>query len=86
MWLFARAVDYSSTEAIEAGKRNLQVRIDKADLVLKMLEEWQRNLTIEFMPLPASSALPSDVFEPIWIHPPAFGKNSITYPHPTLLI
>jgi hypothetical protein len=79
VWLFARAVDYSSTAEIEAGEQNLQARIEKAGSVLEMLDEWRENLTLEFMPLPTTSSLPSDVFEPIWIHPPAFGKILLTF-------
>jgi hypothetical protein len=72
--LFARAVDYCSTEEIKVGETNLPARIEKADRILGMLNEWQSNLPVDFTPLPANGNLPTAVFEKIWIHPPAFGK------------
>lgn len=74
IYLFARAVDYCSSEEIEAGERSLQARIDRADVVLGLLEDWQRNLTIEFLPLPSTSN-PTDAFDAIWIHPQALANS-----------
>jgi hypothetical protein len=59
VWLFARAVDYCSREEIKAGESNLQARIEKAEAIMGMLDEWHRNLTIEFTPLPAT---PTTIF------------------------
>lgn len=72
VWLFARAVDYCSREEIEAGAADLPARIQKAETILGMLDEWQSNLTIDFTPLPTHPH--AAVFEQIWIHPPTFGK------------
>jgi len=74
IWIFARAVDFCSTEEINAGELDLQSRIEKAKNVLEMLDEWYRNLTIEFMALPVDIGLGEEVFKPIWINPPAFGR------------
>ncbi|OBT93533.2 hypothetical protein VE01_08290 [Pseudogymnoascus verrucosus] len=75
LWIFAKVVDYCSEEAIQAGEGNLQLRIDKAGSIFEMLDEWQNNLSVEFAPLAGRKGNPSDVFEPIWIHPPAFGNS-----------
>lgn len=74
LWIFAKAVDYCSEEAIEDGEANLQLRIDKAESIFKMLDEWQHNLSVEFSPLSGRNSNPSNGFKPIWIHPPVFGK------------
>ncbi|OBT68990.1 hypothetical protein VE03_01385 [Pseudogymnoascus sp. 23342-1-I1] len=75
LWIFAKVVDYCSEEASQAGEGNLQLRIDKAGSIFEMLDEWQNNLSVEFAPLAGRKGSPSDVFEPIWIHPPAFGNS-----------
>ncbi|RDW89677.1 hypothetical protein BP6252_01709 [Coleophoma cylindrospora] len=75
VWLFAKAVDYCSTEEIEAGEESLQPRMERAEAIFEMLGEWQRYLTTEFTPLPLRRSSPADVFEPIWIHPPAFAVS-----------
>ncbi|KFY88547.1 hypothetical protein V498_06740 [Pseudogymnoascus sp. VKM F-4517 (FW-2822)] len=79
LWIFARVVDYCSEESIQAGEGNLQLRIDKAGRIFEMLDEWQNNLSVEFAPLAGRKGKPSDVFEPIWIHPPAFGNSMQVY-------
>ena len=79
IWIFARAVDYCSLEEIKNGELDLQPRIEKAKMVLEMLDEWDRNLTIEFMPLPVDGRLGQEGFKPIWINPPAFGRLPICY-------
>lgn len=73
IWLFARAVDYCSTEETEAAGENIQSRMERANQISKWLDNWQHNLTVEFTPLPCGKKSSTDVFEPIWIHPPAFG-------------
>lgn len=77
VWLFAKAVDYCSNEEIKIGEENLQPRIEKAETIFGMLDEWQGYLTTEFTPLPSRKVSPTDVFEPIWIHPPAFGMCTV---------
>lgn len=72
VYLFARAVDYCSTQETRDGMSQLQKRIDRAETVLEMLDDWYRSLTPEFMPLPMDCE-DSTVFKPIWINPPAFG-------------
>lgn len=75
VYLLAQAVNYASEEETKMGEANLQLRIERADTLLRMLEEWCVNLTLHFNPLPLSSAEieNSGPFKPIWINPPGFG-------------
>lgn len=74
VWIFARAVDYCSEEEVEAGQDSIRPRVERADEIFNMLSEWEQALPVEFTPLPGvKKAGPLDCFEPIWIHPPAFG-------------
>ncbi|KAF4543861.1 hypothetical protein BFW01_g10569 [Lasiodiplodia theobromae] len=74
VYLLAQAVNYASEEETKMGEVNLQLRIDRADMLFNMLEEWRMNLTVHFNPLPLHSAETenSGPFKPIWINPPGF--------------
>lgn len=71
VYIMAKVVNYCSREENEAG--DLTLRIENASRLQDMLDEWERYLTTEFTPLPYKSDSEHDVFQPIWIHPPAFG-------------
>lgn len=71
VYLFAQAVGFSSDEAIEEDK-DLAARNVEAERLVEKLSEWRDLLTVEFAPLPVS-ATTNNVFEPVWVHPPAFG-------------
>ncbi|KZL68855.1 Zn(II)2Cys6 transcription factor [Colletotrichum tofieldiae] len=71
VYFFAQVVSYCSHEEMEAGKSDPIARIAAAERLKDMLENWRRHLTAEFQPLPFESSS-EDVFEPIWINPPAF--------------
>lgn len=73
VYLMAKVVNYCSREETDASENQVQPRIDKAEVLLEMLDEWKNYLTVEFSPLPVDKSVYPDVFEPIWIHPPAFG-------------
>lgn len=75
VWIFAKVVDYCSDEEMAASRNNLVQRLERAEVILNMLKEWETNLPDEFKPLPGfQKASPTDCFKPLWIHPPAFGK------------
>ncbi|KAF2788983.1 hypothetical protein K505DRAFT_341647 [Melanomma pulvis-pyrius CBS 109.77] len=76
VWIFAKAVDYCSKKEIYEGKMNIQARIERADAIVAMLDEWLDNLSVEFAPIPRCKEDASDVFKPLWIHPPAFSDTS----------
>ncbi|KAK6359153.1 hypothetical protein TWF696_000321 [Orbilia brochopaga] len=76
VYLLAQAVNYCSDEEIEAGKHNLQGRVERGEQLLEMLEDWSRNLGEEFTLLPALQRFADiDIYdiEPLWYHPPQYG-------------
>lgn len=73
VYLLGQCINYGSDHEIEAGKRDLKMRIERADELLNMLEEWHQSLSPHFRPLPTSSG-DHDEFRKIWINPPEFGK------------
>ncbi|KAK1982715.1 hypothetical protein LZ30DRAFT_624803 [Colletotrichum cereale] len=78
VYLFAQVVSFCSDEEIEAGKSDPIARIAAAEKLKDMLKNWRRHLTAEFQPLPFASS-PYDIFEPIWINPPAFAVATQVY-------
>lgn len=74
VFLLAQAVNYASEEETKMGEVNLQLRIERADTIFNMLEDWRMNLTMHFNPLPMTNAETenSRPFKPIWINPPGF--------------
>ncbi|KAK8219052.1 hypothetical protein IWZ01DRAFT_428167 [Phyllosticta capitalensis] len=72
VFLFTKAVNYCSKEEVELDQNSIANRAAKADSLLALLQEWQNFLTLKFAPLPVNDGVDSDVFQPIWIHPPAF--------------
>ncbi|KAF2002544.1 hypothetical protein P154DRAFT_488607 [Amniculicola lignicola CBS 123094] len=75
VWIFAKAVDYCSKEEIESGKVNIHARITRADFLFSILDEWLDSLGSEFDSMPRQSGDSVDIFQPIWIHPPAFSVS-----------
>lgn len=73
VYIMAQVVNYCSQEEIQAGGRDLGKRIDEADSLSRLLDGWQRALTIGFTPLPPALVDAEEVFPPIWIHPCSFG-------------
>jgi hypothetical protein len=77
VYVIAKVVNYCSRE--ENDGSDLPSRIERADQLQAMLDEWQRYLTTEFTPLPFKSANPqTEAFEPVWIHPAPFGKSTLS--------
>ncbi|EKG16978.1 hypothetical protein MPH_05804 [Macrophomina phaseolina MS6] len=74
VFLLSQAVNYASEEETKMGEVNLQLRIERADTLFNMLEEWRLNLTMHFNPLPMTNAETESgrPFKPIWINPPGF--------------
>ncbi|KAF3393777.1 hypothetical protein F1880_004811 [Penicillium rolfsii] len=69
IYITAKVISYCADVTTE---ENIQRRIDGAVSLRKMLDDWQRHLTVEFSPLPLGSSEYSTCFRPIWIRPPAF--------------
>lgn len=76
VYVMAQVVNFCSEEEIKSGQRDLQSRIEDAESLDKILDEWQDTLTVEFTPLPLSyNSSSTCAFEPLWIHPPSFGVS-----------
>ena len=72
VYVIAKVVNYCSREETEVG--DIALRIERADQLQAMLDEWEQYLTTEFTPLPFKTENIEEAFEPIWIHPPPFGE------------
>lgn len=73
VYLFAQVVSFCSREETEEGHNDFATRVSKADVLVEKWNDWRKHLTVEFEALPVSTDS-KDVFPPIWIHPPAFGR------------
>jgi hypothetical protein len=72
VYVIAKVVNYCSRE--ETGAEDISLRTERADQLQAMLDEWELYLTTEFTMLPFKTGEEEEAFEPIWIHPPAFGE------------
>ncbi|CAK7211675.1 hypothetical protein SCUCBS95973_001195 [Sporothrix curviconia] len=78
---FAHVVAFCSAEEMERHRGAPAARMAKADALLESLEDWRHHHTVEFDPLPSAAPVAASetttatdtAFQPIWIHPPAFG-------------
>ncbi|KAE8411018.1 hypothetical protein BDV36DRAFT_289083 [Aspergillus pseudocaelatus] len=61
-------INYASIEEEKAS--NLAHRLDWADKLLFLLQEWREILPPEYSPLPSVSNI--EIFPPIWVHPPSY--------------
>lgn len=75
VYVMAQVVNYCSREESEAEGVNMACRMERAEKLLEMLDDWARYLTTEFTPLPFQDSTSGDTFQSIWIHPPSFGTS-----------
>jgi Fungal specific transcription factor domain len=73
IFVMAKVVNYCSGIENSGEDNNIQSRIDAADRLTSMLDDWERHLTIEFAPLPLTHSDDAAVFKLCWIQPPIFG-------------
>jgi hypothetical protein len=85
VYLLAQAVNYCSEHEAKEGVSNLHARIERARVLLDMLDEWRRNLTIQFRCLPFATPT-KGVFQPIWINPSPLGAAVQMYQFARLLL
>lgn len=74
VYVIAKVVNYCSREENEGS--DLPSRMERADQLQAMLDEWEKYLTTEFCPLPFRPEERTNAFQPVWIHPPPFGRWS----------
>jgi hypothetical protein len=85
VYLLAQTVNYCSDADTKDGVKNIPMRIERAQVLLDMLDEWQRNSTIHFERLPLASSK-KGVFEPIWINPSPLGTAIQMYHFARILL
>jgi hypothetical protein len=86
VYITAKVINYCSQEESSITRINIHARLDRANQLRDMLDEWRSHLTIEFYPLPAMPHDSSAVFRSIWIRTAAFGMfSSLLGTHPTKL-
>lgn len=73
VYLCCQAVNFASTEEVEAGKKNVPMRIQQGQDLMRQLDTWLRYLPPHFQQLAMSEKRPDSPFNPIWIHPQSFG-------------
>lgn len=73
VFVMAKVVNYCSEIENLGEENNIQSRIDAADRLSSMLDDWERYLTIEFMPLPKRTSDLGNAFKARWIQPATFG-------------
>lgn len=78
VYIVAQAVNYSSTEDRRAGETDLPSRILRANVLLDLLDEWRRGISIHFNALPLQGPFDS-AFTPLWYATPAFGVSIQMY-------
>lgn len=78
VYILAQAVNYSSDEEKKAGETDLPSRIQRATTLLALLDEWRRNVSIHFNPLPVQGPFES-AFVPLWFNPPSLGVSMQMY-------
>ncbi|KAK3720337.1 hypothetical protein LTR37_003748 [Vermiconidia calcicola] len=78
VYILAQAVNYSSDEEKQVGETGLAGRIERANTLLAMLDEWNNSVSVHFRPLPIQGAT-DRAFTRLWIHPPAFGTSVQMY-------
>ncbi|GKZ34153.1 hypothetical protein AbraIFM66950_004335 [Aspergillus brasiliensis] len=70
IYITAKVISYCAETTTEENRRR---RIDDANRLRAMLEDWRQHRTIEFSPLPLGAREHSSYFRLIWIRPAAFG-------------
>ncbi|TPR05478.1 Alpha/beta hydrolase family protein [Aspergillus niger] len=70
IYITAKVISYCAESTTEENRRR---RIDDANRLRAMLEDWRQHRTVEFSPLPLGRREHSSYFRPIWIRPAAFG-------------
>lgn len=81
VYIFAQVVNFCSREESEAEGVNISSRMERADELVEMLDDWARYLTTEFTPLPVQNSPSGEAFQPLWIHPPSFGQSATLTAH-----
>ncbi|KXH42396.1 hypothetical protein CSAL01_04888 [Colletotrichum salicis] len=90
IYLLSRAVNYCAYSRMMESSSLTDVsasgnRARAGSEMLAEMERWKSFLGTEFKPLPTSTS-PSDVFTPLWVHPPEFGVALQAYSFAKILV
>ncbi|OOF90689.1 hypothetical protein ASPCADRAFT_400658 [Aspergillus carbonarius ITEM 5010] len=69
IYITAKVISYCADDTTE---ESIPSRVEDANRLRIMLEDWRQHLTVEFSPLPLGAREQSTYFKPIWIRPAAF--------------
>lgn len=73
VYLLSQTVNYCSKSPSEPTEPETNAKRTRVgDALISELERWKTFLGPYFQPLPTAEPAVSDVFQPIWIHPPRF--------------
>lgn len=73
LWILAQVVNFCAIDRDSQTEVQFRERIEWADQLRRMLQEWHSCLTVEFSPLPSVIVEKSKAFEPRLIHPHVYG-------------
>ncbi|OGM46830.1 hypothetical protein ABOM_004990 [Aspergillus bombycis] len=82
LYLLSQCINYASKEEEEAS--GLERRVDRGNELLSLLQEWREVLPPEYSPLPSVSS--SEIFPPIWVHPPSYAAALQIYSLALILV
>lgn len=85
VFLLGQCVNYASETETEAGKYNMQARLQRADSLWASLHEWQACFAQHDRRLPTVRPAASP-FTPIWIQPPAASLGVMVHHWSKLLL
>jgi hypothetical protein len=68
VYICARCVDFAANDK----NYDLGIRIEQGDRLLQALSDWYQILPPSFHPIYTLSTPDTDLFSPIWIHPPSY--------------
>lgn len=72
VFILGRVVNYCAQGELEETPTSILSKIKTAKELTMMLDEWQRLLTPEFLPLPHNTQVTNSAFRPLWIYPPVY--------------
>ena len=76
VYLLAKAVSYASKEAMRT--QDLSKRLEDGGALLQALDNWFHVLPPAYKPIPLARQ-GEELFEPIWVHPPAYAAALQSY-------
>ncbi|KAK1978915.1 hypothetical protein LZ30DRAFT_198097 [Colletotrichum cereale] len=88
IYLLSRAVNYCAYSRLMEASPDAAASENRAragNEMLAEMERWKSFLGDDFKPLPTPTS-PSDVFTPLWVHPPQFGVALQAYSFSKILV